>query len=1110
MPNRIFHCCCLRGMAVGLLLASLAGLLTIHAAAQEVEATVVGDVQSRRGEPITNAQVVLTNVETGIARETQTDPTGAFSIRFLQAGTYSIRVEAADRQIGAFSGFPLRAGQVLRLDFVLRPLEEVKDQASPSHTWMQTEGASVIRMVEPRNVRDLPLNGRNFVQLAQLLPGVFPGTPGSVTSSQGRASLGESSPQTGITALSANGFRDLANRYVLDGIEFLDFETNSYPFSPSVDSLAEVKVETSTYSALYGTAPGAQIDLVTQSGGTQYHGTLWAFNRNDFFSQTRDVIAEASLSPPRLNRNQYGFNLGGPVKVPRVFTPEATSFFFLNWEGGRLREGNLGEPRQVPTIAMREGNFDGLTNARDGSPINLRDPLGVGFAGNRIPSALLSQPALAFLDFVAQPNVQEGPINFRSQDQDLRAQQDNFVGRLDQNFKTDYLLTARYSFNETYERGAAFWGNDERRNQARGQNLLTQFTRNFGPRRVNQFRFGWNRISDSESFGSTLLDEFDVAGAMGIPLLSRRPEDFGPPTIQIDGPDGVFDVYSLPSVSGPRNRTNNSLQFSNVLAWQNGPHTIRLGGDWIRKDDNSRLARNPRGSFGFDGSYTGAAIADFLLGYVRTADVAPTPTNEQLHTDWHSLFVQDDWRVQPNLSVSLGLRWDRLPAFYQRTGEMVNIEQDGFQLTELVRGSESEFGRRMRRTSNTDFGPRFGLAWSPDFLGNGIIRTGYGMYFSPNHPGASFRMAEAAQETQAASVVGSLDGIPNIFLSNPFPAVPENGVSNLAVSVDQHIRNAYVHHWNLTVQRKVIFDFLLDAGYVGSKGTRLPVTLDDLNRPAEVVDPRDPVLPSLNERRPNQEFQRAVLAEKSIGTSSFHSFQASAFRSSIRGLELVLAYTWSKCMSGPGDAGGMVAGGAYIGRPQDIFNLQADRSLCGFDRTHRFTGSAIYETSVRTGPTLFKWLFDGWRVAAIPTLSSGAVAPVFFNVDTTGTGSPSRPDRLDGQVGNLPARDRTYSRWFNTGAFAPTPFGRFGTSPRTGAVRLPGIRNFDVAFARAFNLQEERRIELRAEIFNAANHFNPNPSALDLNLQSATFGTIGGGVQGITTRVIQLAAKIHF
>jgi hypothetical protein len=908
--------------------------------------------------------------------------------------------------------------------------------------------------------------------------------------------------------IGASGARDSANRYFLDGVEFLDFETNSYAFAPSVDSLSEVKVETNTYSALYGAAHGAQVDLVTRTGGTNYHGTLWQFNRNDFFSQTRDVIAGRTLKPLRLNRNQYGVNLGGPTTIPNRFSPESTSFFFLNWERGNLRQGEADELFLTPPTAMRQGDFRSLTNARTGEPIALQDPLGVGIEGNRIPAALLSQPSLAFLGFVPQPNTLEGPYNYRARDRKGRARQDNYLGRLDHNLRSNNLITARYVFNETDEQNAPLWGNDERQNRARGQNLLMQYTRTVSATRINQFRFGWNRLSDRERFATTGNPAFDVAGAMGIPGLSRRPLDYGPPAVTIDGPDGVFDVFGLPRSSGPRNRENRSFQVSNVLAWQQRRHMIRAGGDWILKREDIRLARNPRGTFAFDGRYTGSALADFMLGYVSTAEAAPTPTEAKLESRWFSAFVQDDWRVQPDLTLSFGLRYDRLPAFHQRDGRAVNIEQDGFRLTELVEASESRFGRRMVDTSPTNFGPRFGLAWAPTAVPNLVLRAGYGFYFTPARPGVAFRMAEGAQENRAVAVQGALTGVPDLRLENPFAGAAEG--LNLAVSVDPYIRDAYTQHWNFSIQRRVLFDILLDAAYAGTKGTRLPVTLDDINRPVDAVDPRQPGVAPLDARRANPAFARAVLGEKSIGTSSFHSFQAAASRSSTFGLELVLAYTWSKCMSGPGDAGAMLDGGAYVGRPQDLYNLQADRSLCGFDVSHRLSGSAIYETSFRTGPALFKWLFDGWRIAAIPTAASGMPAPVFSNLDTTGTGLPSRPDRLAGQTGDLAARDRTWQRWFNVEAFAAPDFGRFGTAPRTGAVRLPGVLNLDLAFARAFNLADARRLELRAEIFNVTNHFNPQPGALDLNLQSQTFGSVGRGVQGVTTRVIQLAGKVYF
>ncbi|HAX41024.1 MAG TPA: carboxypeptidase regulatory-like domain-containing protein [Bryobacteraceae bacterium] len=1076
---------------------------------QEVDATVTGQVTTHRGESLGNAQVSIRNTITGITRETQSDPGGVYVVRFLQAGIYDILVMVEGRQEGVLNSFLLRAGQTLRLDFRLHPLLGVEKQVSPTYTWMQTESVAVRRLVERRNIRDLPLNGRNFVQLTQLLPGVVAGTPGSLATRQGRASLAEASPETGVTVIGANGARDSANRYFLDGVEFLDLQSNSYPFAPSIDALTEVKVETSTYSSLYGAAPGAQVDLITQSGGAKYHGAAWLFNRNDFFSQARDVVAGETLAPPRLNRNQYGFNLGGPTTVPRVISPESTSFFFLNYEGGRLREGLVSEPLRVPPVAMRTGDFRGLTNARTGEPILLRDPLGVGIQGNVAPNAALSEPAAVFLGYVPGPNAEEGPFNFRTPDRKARARQEQAIARLDQNLAADNLLTGRFAFNETSEKGAPLWGKDERFNLARAQNLLGQYTRSISATRVNQFRLGWNRLADRESFGSSGEPDLDVAGKMGLTHAANRPLDYGPPNIRIDGPDGVFDVFALPRPGGPRERVNNTWQISNTMAWQQGNHTLRFGGDWLNKRYTLRQARDPRGTLVFDGSYTGSALADFLLGYVRSAEIAPTPTVVRLGTNWGSLFVDDDWRVRPNLSISLGMRYDQIPNFSARDGRMVNIEQSGFALTGLVTPQTSRFGRRMTMASPTNLGPRFGIAWSPARLPNTVVRAGYGWYFTPNLPGAAFRMGEAEQETRAAAVQGSLTGEPDTFLANPFAAVPADSGFNLAISVDPYLRESYIQHWNLSLQRRVPLGFRLDASYAGSKGTRLMTTIDDLNRPVEVVDPRETGLAPLNERRRFPAFARPVAGEKSIGNSIYHSLQTSASRSSQYGLEMVLAYTLSSCYSGPTDSGGQVEGGAYAGRIQDLYNLRADRSLCAFDVRHRFTGSVIYETNIR-GVPLLKWLFDGWRIAAIPTLSSGMPAPVFFNVDTTGTGFPSRPDQLAGQSGMLPAGDRTWERWFNVDAFAATGFARFGTSPRTGAVRLPGVINMDMSFARAFNLRDDRKVEFRAEVFNVANHFNPPPGSLDLNLQSQGFGSIGGGVQGVTTRVIQLAVKIQF
>jgi len=264
-------------------------------------------------------------------------------------------------------------------------------------------------------------------------------------------------------------------------------------------------------------------------------------------------------------------------------------------------------------------------------------------------------------------------------------------------------------------------------------------------------------------------------------------------------------------------------------------------------------------------------------------------------------------------------------------------------------------------------------------------------------------------------------------------------------------------------------------------------------------------------RRPNQLFLRFVEGTKSIGNSNYHSLQAKAERRMAHGLTFLTAYTWSKSLSGPQDQGGLIGNGSFIGSPQDYYNLQNEHSLSGFDVTQRFVQTVVWDVPFFHGTHgAAKCLVDGWQLAMIAVVQSGFPAGIDYGVDTTGTGVQSRADVVLGQLGNLPGNQRSWTQWFNTVAFAPAQWGAFGTSPRTGAIRLPGMENVDFAMKKEFAVWERARVELRSEFFNLFNHFNPAPGSVDRNVRSRTFGMVGGGVQGITTRVIQLGAKFNF
>lgn len=1079
--------------------------------AQQVNGTITGTVSDASGATLPGASIRVQSKSTNATRDTVTDNSGNYTIPFIPAGEYSISVQAKGFQSQNVAAVTLQVQQTLRQDFQLK-VGDVAESISvdASAAVLQTENAIVGAVIDAAKVVELPLNGRNFVQLAQLIPGVQAGTPGSITVRRGRGSIGQTSAAFGETAMSANGMRDTANRYLVDGIEFMDYDAMTFSFSPSVDSLSEFKVETSSYGAETGGAPGGQVNLVTRRGANQFTGTLWLFNRNDALTQTYDAIAGRSAVNPRLNRNQYGANLGGPVALPKIYNGKDKTFFFFNWESGRLLQATNPVLRIVPTQATRDGNFQGLTTAA-GAPITLRDPLNAGIVGNVIPASRLSPQARAFIPFTPLPNTQVGNFNWTSGRPSSLSKQDNYTTRIDHNFSTKDSIFARYIWNDTIEAGAPIWGNDQRDNTGSARTLSGNWVHTFGPTLVNDFKGGTASFAEFEIFGTSNNPEFDIANKMGLPLVSKNPKEFGPPQISVSGPEGAFSMFDLQRQIGPRDRSNSIIQLTDTLSWQKGKHFLKFGADFARRFVTFDQARQPRGQFSFDGSYTGSALADFMLGYVRSALINPVPTSTRLNNWWQSYFFNDDWRVTSRLTMNIGMRYDYFQPYTQADDRIVNISLNGYVADRLYGVNDSPNGRGLLRPDRNNFGPRFGLAWRPAFLADTVIRAGYGMYYTPQISNAIFAMAEGAQATAGANIVANAGGAPTLFFNNPFAGSQTSGALNFAVSNDQNMRDSYIQQWNLNLQKKLPGNLILDVGYVGSKGTRLIVTFEDLNRPIALVDPRTPGLASLNSRRPNQAFQRNVRSDKSVGNSTYHALQVKAERRMSSGLTFLAAYTWSHSISGPSDIGGQVGGGSFIGSPQDVYNHANERSTSGFDLRHRFVTTFLYDLPFFKGSKgLTRALLGGWQASTIITLQDGYPAPVLANRDTTGTGVQSRPDVLPGQNGNLEGSERSWTRWFNTSAFAVAPYGRFGTSSRTDSIRLPGIINQDFSLNKSFQIREKMRFQFRTEIFNLFNHYNPDPGTVDRNVFSQNYGRVGGGVQGITTRVIQLAGKFYF
>ena len=446
------------------------------------------------------------------------------------------------------------------------------------------------------------------------------------------------------------------------------------------------------------------------------------------------------------------------------------------------------------------------------------------------------------------------------------------------------------------------------------------------------------------------------------------------------------------------------------ISWQKGRHFLKFDAEVDRRGVTFGQARAPRGSFSFDGTYTGSAMADFMLGYIRSDSVNPAHTSTDLYNYWVALSVNDDFKVTPRLTLNFGLRWDYFQRYKQKDDQFVNIQLNGFVVGDTVTTKTSPFGRELMAADWNNVGPRFGFAWRPPIAGETVVRGGYGIYYTPQISNAIFAMAEGAQATAGASLNGNIVGAPNLFFSNPFAGAVTNGALNFAVSNDQNMRDSYIQQWNFNVQHKLPGNVVLDVGYVGSKGTKLVVTYEDLNRPIQLVDPRTPGLASLNARRPNQTLSaRRPLPTRPSATRSITRFRPRPSAALAKGLIFLTAYTCSKSISGPSDIGGQVGGGNFIGAPQDVYNMRGDRSVSGFDVTQRFVQTVLYDLPfARNLHGFAKKALDGWQLSTIMTFQSGFPAPVTSNIDTTGTGISSRPDLVPGQRGDLPGDQRTW------------------------------------------------------------------------------------------------------
>ncbi|MBK9171254.1 MAG: TonB-dependent receptor [Bryobacterales bacterium] len=1078
----------------------LAGLLAFQALhAQTATGVITGTVTDTSGAAMPGVKITLTDQQTNLSREQETNAAGLYEFRALTRGVYRLQAAAEGFRTEQIVGVELTVAQSRQLDVRLQVgqvAETVEVQASAG--LVQTSDANLSQVIDEKRVRELPLNGRNFMQLAFLSTGIV--AAGRASATQRQANYGP--------AFSVGGQRDNTSTVLVDGVEISGMELNNYPYAiPSLDSVAEFRVVTSGASAEFGGNSGAFVNVVSRRGTNELHGSFFEFLRNDKLD-ARNFFDRTGKAAPN-KRNQFGFVVSGPVMLPKLYNGKDRTFFMMSWEWQRQRNGTT-STALVPTAQERTGDFTGLG-------ATIVDPFTkTPFAGNRIPESRINRTGRGLLDLYPLPNNPDPARNF------VNAPLRRFDTSVPA-FRVDHQLTAatnlfwRSTINEPDDVGpgqslAQAFPYDAVQNERHIHHTLGS-THLFGPSIVNEFNVGFVRMNRLRNSADSF--QRDWVSELGIQGVPTQPLTFGAPAITVSGhPQAGFS-------------TNNaffqwitqSAQFVENLAIQRSKHTFKIGGSYQRKQLNSTQWGAPNGNYAFTGVFSSLppvgtptrvnAIADTLLGFPATYAVQTTPFEQRLRYSNAAWYVQDDWRMTPTFTLNMGLRWeyfgkpidlfDRIATFNLATGEQLLPGQDGVP-------------RSLMNADNNNFGPRFGFAWRARGTEDLVMRGAYGVYYSPpignDFRSRGFQDPFAFQINRVFRPATPTSPLPEFTADNPIGGADR--LTNLTrAGVDRNLRDAYVQQWNLSIQKLVTTNMLWEVAYRGSKSTRL---LTNLNY--NEINPNPPQPPAFQQIFPYPNLAGVSILE-SRAAGNYHAFTTRFERRYTNGFTLLANYTFSKTITDVDSSTVGVAIGAGSFGANTIRNLRDNKGPAPFDRPHQFNLSAVYELPFfKTGHALARHVLGGWQVAPIWTAYQGAyLTPGNFNVQFTG----GRPDALRNP--NLSRGERTIDRWFDTDAIQNATPGRFGNAGK-GIIQGSGVNSWDLNLAKNFQLNERVRLQFRAEFFNAFNHPQFDDPVLQPVVRNAA-GTIlnpnAGKVTSAsdfgfrqTERLMQFALKLNF
>jgi hypothetical protein len=1090
---------------------SLVALFTAPAAAQVAAGEVTGIVKDQAGAPVPGVTVTVTEVSTNRPRVSITSTDGVYTAPSLAPGAYRIDVELAGFKPIRREGVLVSTGEKVRLDFNLQ-VGDVREQVTVNGDapLLRQETGSLGTVVENEQVEQLPLNGRTFITLAQLAPGV---------------ALPPASQLPRI-----NGGRPRTNEYLFDGISVLQPEPGQVAYFPVIDAIQEFKIESNSPPAEFGRFNGGVINLTTKAGTNSYHGNAFEFFRNQALNATNYFQTNLPTKPD-YNRNQFGGTFGGPIEKDHTF-------FFFDYQGQRQSIGRT-VTSTVPTLLQRQGIF---TEPIAGRVPTIFDPTSgtvrTAFPGNTIPAARIDPVALSLLQRYPLPTSAGTSNNFQRTEDEID-NQDQWDARIDHRFSTnrDQLFGRLTYFRDGFvpvtplPEGSGVTSGTLGPQDTTAWAFASNYQHTFSSNILNEVRFGDTRRSVDRTAAQLSTSAGSALNIPGIPSTAQFPNTL--PTFLIAG----YQQLGSPANTASTFSTSVS-EVADSLTWLKGKHTFKMGLDWRWERLNVIQPPSPTGSFTFStlGSdqpglaNTGTPFASFLLGQVQQFSIDLQQLQIQERAHFQEYFIQDDWKVSDRLTINPGLRYTlNFPS------TEINGQTAVFNLqTQVLDYPGTEPVRPLKKNN---FGPRLGIVYRA--TDKTIVSSGYGLVWI-EMAGITTPFTTPTFPFLQTFTQRNLDNLSPAFVLKNGPSVtpvgptPTAGLGQGVFSVDATLGSGYVQQWNAAVQRELTSNTTLEVAYVGSFITHVGIpdtnlnqlTVDQLaigaplmvrvNNPYFGTIPRssslgDPTIPVAQLLKPYPEYTTVSLYRNNVGTTRYNGLEISVRQRLSHGLSYSLAYTRSKLID---DASSVfdasILTGPIANYPvADSFNRALERDYSTGDIPNVFVGSAVYDLPVGKGRAkdpngVLGAIVRDWSVTGIVTMQSGM--PIAITQTTNFNAFAGFGVQRPNLVGDptLPSDQRTPQHWFNTSAFTVAPQFTIGSSSRN-PVRGPAYRDVDFALMRTVPATTSTSVQFRLEAFNLFNTANLNAPAGVLG--AANFGTI---ISALDPRVVQLAVKFLF